>query len=259
MLYRYPTTHLQKAKFWLMGHDFIGAAIRFAHFKKILKKIPFFKDVLDAGSGTGDFSFYLAEKYPSCSISAYDINKKTFEQNIIAQKHMNISNIIFSENNLLHLQEKEKYDLIISICTLIYFSKDKTKDVLMRLTHALRKGGYLYLDLPQQNFLEINYTPIKYYPKHFQALQDENSGDLYSFEEIKNMLTALGYDLIHTNKSFSYPGKFAWEMDNILKEKNFLRLRWFLLPLFKIFAWLDATTKHKKGSCFVVLARKRAS
>jgi SAM-dependent methyltransferase len=169
---------------------------------------------------------------------------------------MNILNIDFSKQDLLKLQEKDKYDFIFSIGTLIYFSKDRTKKILENLAMALKRGGYLYLDLPQENFLEVNLFPIQCYPTYYQALKDENSGDLYSFEDMQLLLQELGYTIVFTNKSFSYPGKFAWELDNLLREKKVLRMRYFFLYVLKLLARLDAITKHKKGCCFVLLAQK---
>ncbi len=257
ILYRVPVSFLQRVRFFLFGHDFIGAAIRFAHFKKILKKIPPFSRVLDAGCGTGDFSFFIAERYPNSTFYAYDINKKTLQQNTELQKKMGISNISFSNKNILTLDEQNVYDCIFSIGTLIYFSKQDTKNILLRLTSALQNNGYLYLDLPQKDFLEVRWFPTTWYPTYYTAQKQENSGDLYTFDEMQMLLQEIGYTILLANKSFSYPGKLAWELDNVLRERKSNKLRYFFLPFFKILAYIDAITKHKKGCCFVILARKR--
>lgn len=258
ILYRYPTSFFQRVKFFFYGHDFAGAAIRLAHFKKALSNIPHITQALDAGCGTGDFSFYVAEKYPSAHFSAYDISTKTLEINTQIQRKIHVENITFSAVDLRALSEKEKYNFIFSIGTLIYFSKEETQKILKNFTSALQPQGYLYLDLPQRDFTEISWIPFSWYPKQYSALQKENSGDLYTYEEMQKILVDLGYDLILTTKSFSSSGKLAWELDNFFKEKNFYRTRYYLLlPLLKLLASLDAITKHKKGCCFVILARKR--
>ncbi len=256
ILYRVPHSRFRRMLFFLFGLDFIGAEIRLAHFRRTLPLIPPLSTILDAGCGTGDFSFYLAERFPQSTITAYDINKNAIGQNKKIQKEMNILNIDFSKQDLLKLQEKDKYDFIFSIGTLIYFSKEGTKTILQNLTRALKRGGYLYLDLPQENFLEVCFFPVQWYPTYYQALKDENSGELYSFEDMQLLLQELGYTLVFANKSFSYPGKFAWELDNLLREKKLQKIRYFFLPALKLLARLDAITKHKKGCCFVILAQK---
>src|SRR3989338_6105794 len=110
ILYRFPFSLKQKIIFFLFGFDFIGAEIRLAHLRKTLKKFPPFFHALDAGCGTGDFSFYLAERFPNSSFSAYDINEKTITLNKEIQKKMVIPNITFSSHDLLALKEKERYD-----------------------------------------------------------------------------------------------------------------------------------------------------
>ncbi len=256
ILYRLPHSLRKRLLFFLFGHDFIGAEIRLGHFRRALSLLPTFSTILDAGCGTGDFSFYVAERFPKAKIRAYDINKNAIEQNKKIQKQMHIMNIDFSEKDLLKLQEKETYDIIFSIGTFIYFSKEETKKILENLTKVLKKGGYLYLDLPQEDFLEVSIFPIQWYSTYYQALKEENSGDLYSFEEMQALLQALGYFVVFSNKSFTYFGKFAWEFDNLLREKKWLKMRYFFLPVLKLLARLDAITKHKKGCCFVILAQK---
>ncbi len=257
ILYRFPSSLKQRILFHLFGFDFIGAEIRLAHLKKALKKIPRFFHALDAGCGTGDFSFYLAERYPHCSFSAYDINEKTLMINKEVQTKMAIPNITFSYNDLLKLKEKETYDFIFSIGTLIYFSKEETKKILINLTYALQKGGHLYLDIPQEDFLEVNFIHPKHYSTYYNALKKENSGDLYTLQELLALLQELGYSIIFTTKSFSFPGKLTWELDNCLREKELTKTRLFFLPLLKSLARADAMRKHKKGCCFVILAEKR--
>src|SRR3989338_2854118 len=87
ILYRFPSSLKQKIIFSLFGFDFIGAEIRLAHLRKALKKFPLFFHALDAGCGTGDFSFYLAERFPNSSFSAYDIKKDYYSKQRNSEKN----------------------------------------------------------------------------------------------------------------------------------------------------------------------------
>ncbi len=242
--------------FFLFGQDFIGAAIRFAHFRKALKKIPYFNSVLDAGSGTGDFTFYVAERYPNSKIVGIDIVRKTIEKNNSIRKKLCLENIDFQFHNLLENIPK-KYDFIFSIGTLIYFSKEDVKKIITNLKASLNEDGYLYLDLPQEDFLEILFIPTKYYSTLYDGLKKENSGELYTFNEMIDLLNMLGFNIVLKNKSFSYFGKLAWEFDNVLREKRLYHFRTLLLPILKLFATIDSWKENKKGCCYVILAQKQ--
>jgi trans-aconitate methyltransferase len=87
-LFRHTPSLLERIRFFCVGHDFIGAEIRYSHFKKALRHIPKISRAFDAGCGTGDFSFYLAEHFPSVAISAYDMNEETIKKNIQTQQKM---------------------------------------------------------------------------------------------------------------------------------------------------------------------------
>jgi ubiquinone/menaquinone biosynthesis C-methylase UbiE len=259
--YRVPFSFFQKCMFFLFGQTFIGAAMRISHFKKALKKIENltsqYTTILDAGCGTGDFSFYVAERFPQTSVIGVDIVDSTLQTNREIANKLSIKNLTFAKQDLLVLEDTEKYDFIFSIGTLIYFSKKETKKIIENFAKVVKKDGYLYLDLPQEKFLEVNWIPTKYYPQLYHGLKEENSGDLYTFAEMLALLKDCGFDITWKNKSFGYFGKFAWEFDNVLREKNCIRGRLFFVPFLKILTWIDAQIQNTKGCCFVILAQKQ--
>lgn len=257
ILYHSSLSTIHKIAFLLCGQDFIGAAIRYHHLVRCLRMLHIpINSVLDAGCGTGDYAFYIAEKNPQCIVTAYDISKQMLKKNKEIQNMIGLKNIVFSYKNLLSLKEKDKYDFIYSIGVLIYFSKEQTKNILLHLTKSLKYKGYLYLDLPQKDFLEIKIIPPQCYPSLYAHHQNQKPGDLYTYEEMQSLLRDIGYEVIFANKSFSYFGKCAWECDNVLREHNLGKLRLMLLPILKCLCFLDAIGKNKKGCSFVLLARK---
>jgi ubiquinone/menaquinone biosynthesis C-methylase UbiE len=260
LLLRVPFSFFQKIFFLLFGQNFIGAAIRYAHFKRALKKFSSFGSeqmtILDAGCGTGDFGFYVAERFPQHIVQAYDIVHSTLQTNRELAEKTEITNITFTKQDLLLLDQKDTYHFVFCIGTLIYFSKEETRKILQNLVASLKEGGYLYIDLPQEDFLEVNWIPTKCYPNYYAALKKENSGYLYSLDDMIKLLSDLGLDVVWKNKSFGYLGKFAWEFDNVLREKNWTTVRLFFVPFLKVLTWADARIPNIKGCCFVILVQK---
>ena len=263
-LHRIQYSPFRKIFFYIFGHDFIGAAIRQSHFSKYFsmirnKNMKGKKETstfLDAGCGAGDFTFYTAQNFPESRIYGYDIKEEIIKENKIIADKLGIKNVSFVKNDLLTLDEKDRYDFVISIGTLIYFSKEDTRKILKNIIKSMKKEGILYLDLPQEDFLEINIIPKKNYSNYYSQLKSENSGELYSYEDMKELLNELGLRIIFTNKSFGYFGKLAWELDNTLRERKLHKLRFLAIPIMKIFAFLDGNMKNKKGCCYVIASIK---
>jgi len=259
ILYRFKPSFARKVLFHVLGQDFIGAAIRVAHFSKAMKKIEMRVKkgrFLDAGCGTGDFSFYIAEKFRDSKIDAVDVVEKTIKDNEKIKKRLGIQNIRFHMKDLLSLGYKDKYDFVFMIGTMIYFNHEQNMKILKNICRAIKEKGYFYIDVPQSNFYAVNIIPIKHYKKEDEQLAKENKGVLYGIEDLKKILESLGMQVIDIHYSFGYFGKLAWEIDSFIKEKRFYRTKLLLLPILKLLSWVDAQIKNKKGSCISALCQK---
>ena len=254
----------RKCIFYIFGHDFIGAEIRLAHFMYALQKIPFFSNALDAGCGTGDFSFYLANKYKGKSIEGIDINKKRIEQNNVLKKQLGYSNLNFFEDDLLKRgneqgkinERRGPYDVVFSLATLIYFTKQQRIKIAKNLFSLVKPGGHIYFDLPINDYTDVMIIPPKYYPNMYALVEAKNTGDLFGLEELETLLKNNNFTIVHKNKTHNYVGKLAWELDNVVRERNFNKLRLVLLPVLRFLARVDAWTNNKQGCCFCILAKK---
>ncbi len=258
----------QKLIFYIFGHDFIGTEVRLAHVKRASKRIPpaFFVDVLDAGCGTGDFSFFFARKYKNVYIDAGDIDKKRIVENNIIKKQHRFKNIIFFEYDLLKGQNQQErgksknklYDLIFCIGTILYFTKQQRIKIAKNLFSLVKPGGYIYFDLPISDYTDVMIIPPKYYPKMYALIEAKNTGDLFTLEELEELLKKNNFTIVYKNKTHNYVGKFAWEFDNVLREREFNKLRLVLLPMLRFLARVDAWTNNKQGCCFCILAKKNS-
>jgi SAM-dependent methyltransferase len=255
----------------MFGHDFIGTEIRLAHFLCALRKIPYFQNGLDAGCGTGDFSFYVAHKYKNATIDAVDIDKNRIEENNRNKVLLGIPNVSFFEADILNMQgnrNKEKkrgaennkrwknYDFVFCIGTILYFTKKQRLSIAQNLMSLVKPGGHIYFDLPINDYNDLSIIPTKYYPNMYKLIEAKNTGDLFGFEELEKLLKKNNFTVIYKNKTHNYVGKFAWEFDNVLRERNLNKLRLVLLPLLRFLARVDAWTNNKQGCCFCILAKK---
>ena len=136
----------------LFGIPEIGFQIRGMYFRKALWEMRDFKPkkILDAGSGIGSYTFYLAKLFPNASVEGWEIDKNKLAFCKKFSKELNIRNAPFSFRNLTNtLGYKSKFDLIVNIDVLEHI-KDYKK-VLKNFYTLLMPGGYVYIHTPQLN------------------------------------------------------------------------------------------------------------
>src|SRR3989344_7225247 len=109
---------LQSLYIRLFGVPEIGFQIRSMYFRKALRAMHDFKPkkILDAGTGIGSYTFYLAKLFPNALVEAWEIDKNKLEFCKKFSKELNIRNAQFSFRNLTNtLGNKSKFDLIVNI------------------------------------------------------------------------------------------------------------------------------------------------
>lgn len=93
----YPTSH-------------ISAFLRTIYLQKYIRRFRFTK-VLDAGCGTGQFTFYLAKKYPGTKFTGYDLSEQDIGKCQDKKQELYLDNVQFKQLDLFELNEEEQYDL----------------------------------------------------------------------------------------------------------------------------------------------------
>ena len=232
--------------FSIFGISGNGAYLRSVYFRKCLKDNRLeFKSVLDAGCGPGNYSFYLAKKYPHVSIDACDFDKDAIKRNKNILNKTKIININFLKLNLVKFSEHEKYDLISSIDVLEHIEDDVT--VVKNFYDSLKWGGALIIHTPQKKQRHIlkNYAWKEKCPDHVK--------EGYSPDDMAQHLEKNGIAIIKRTNTFGIFGEFAYII--------YLLLPKYLKPAFAILlncvGYIDVLTHHKRGNGLLILAKKR--
>ncbi len=88
-------TFFKKLYVFIFGNAIhLGQYIRILYFRKEIKNTRF-NVVLDAGCGSGVYTFYLAKRYPQIRIDACDLNENTINSCKKLQKTTSFNNINF--------------------------------------------------------------------------------------------------------------------------------------------------------------------
>lgn len=249
---------IKKVKKFLLNHEpfkpmHMGTWIRFFYFKHYLGRrvdLGKVRNVLDAGCGRGYYANYLAEILPESSVVGYDIDRQ-LEWDIYQKP-----NLAFRQIDLNLLEDKNKYDLIVSVDSLEHIPNNK--DIVKKFYEALTANGYFYLHIP----CEANERYI--FPRRlFKEIDDwtktEHVGEQYLLGRWKEILNGLGFKILLARQTFTFWGKLAWELETILRLKNSKianQANILLMPLYKAFAILDLFFPLGRGNNLLIMKKK---
>jgi cyclopropane fatty-acyl-phospholipid synthase-like methyltransferase len=203
-----------------------------------------FDSILDAGCGYGYYSFYLARKYPSAIIDAWDLDAGMINENRCIQDRLKLKKLNFVHADLTELSKRNEYDMVISIDVLEAIEDDVK--VIKNISNALKKGGHFLLHTPRRNHKDMNDS--------WKVERPERVREGYTRDEISQLLKEHGFEIIEVIKTFGTFGMVGNKIDSLLPTR-YLKLM-LSIPL-NCINFLDTLTKNKKGQAFLVVARKK--
>ena len=98
-------------------------------------------EVLDAGAGTGLYSFAILKRFPNAKITAFDLNDELLAKFRLKVKQKELSNKIeiFNGDVILPLSHNKQFDLVITGGVLEHVDLDKA---VKNLSQYVKTGGY---------------------------------------------------------------------------------------------------------------------
>ncbi len=131
-------------------YDFLASATGYTQSVEFfISQLPFTANdsikVLDAGCGTGPYSFAVLKKYKNAHVTAFDLNEQLVNY-FSAKVHKNkldnrVRTFTADITGPLTEIENEKFDLIITAGVLVYVPHEAT---VRNLSRFLKPGGYFF-------------------------------------------------------------------------------------------------------------------
>ena len=229
----------------------ISAYIRLLYFRKYLKKAHF-DEALDAGCGSGLFTFFAAKHFPKARITGYDISEEHIDDCNKKRISDKITNVFFLQSDMRIPHQKEQYDFIFSIDVLEHIQDNF--EVLENVYHGLKSNGVFYLAMPYEpghNYL----FPKEWFGDYIAWAEKEHIAEQYALETVTEILRKLRFKIEDICYTFGFWGKLAWELDMLTEKRLFLKH--LLQPLLFIWGYLDTLWKNGSGSYAIrIIARK---
>ncbi|MEE2710374.1 MAG: class I SAM-dependent methyltransferase [Gemmatimonadota bacterium] len=103
-------------------------------------------NVLDAGCGSGVFTFEMAKRLSKSMITGVDIEQELLDRNTEIARKIRLDNCRFEHLDLTNMDEKDRFDLILSVDNLEHIEDDD--NVLRRFYQSLTTDGELIIHVP---------------------------------------------------------------------------------------------------------------
>ncbi|MFC2100385.1 class I SAM-dependent methyltransferase [Bacteroidota bacterium] len=216
--------------------------------------------LLDAGSGFGQYTYYLASKNKKWSIKAVDVKSDQIEDcrnffGKIGYEHVN-----FQIADLTTYIQPITYDLIISVDVMEHILEDVK--VFENFHQSLKEGGMLLISTPSDQ----GGSDVHDHDGEESSFIDEHVRDGYHIEEIQEKLKKAGFSKTKAKYQYGPPGKISWKlsMKYPMTMLNASKLFFIILPFYYLLTFpfslilniFDVNGNHKTGTGLIVNAWK---
>ncbi len=243
--------------------------LRTWHVKKAINKWAKTADnralVLDAGSGFGQYTYFLSGKNKYWKITAVDVKEEQIEDCNNFFSKIKRNNVIFKKADLTKYTKENTFDLILSVDVMEHIEDDVA--VFKNFYKSLTAGGMVLISTPSdQGGSDVHHHDEDYENNGSYSFIDEHVRDGYNIEEIKEKLKSAGFGKIEAHYQYGKPGKISWRlsMKYPILILNASKLFFIILPLYYLLTFpvclilnsIDTHREHKTGTGLVVKAWK---
>ncbi|MEA1886000.1 MAG: class I SAM-dependent methyltransferase [Bacteroidota bacterium] len=238
--------------------------LRTWHVKRILRQYSAehqgAEDLLDAGSGFGQYTWRMWKINKNWNIHGVDIKEEQINDcNKFISRTRAADKVTFRLADLTTCRENEKYDLILSVDVMEHIEDDMT--VFSNFYSLLRNKGWLIISTPSDK----GGSDVHHEDDH--SFIDEHVRDGYGGDEIRGKLQAAGFGDIKTRYTYGPPGNISWKlsMKYPVRMLNTSMILAVFLPFYYILVmpfvltlnYFDVRLKHSEGTGLLVIAKKQ--
>ncbi len=236
--------------------------LRAWHIKKVInswkKKQSGVVDIVDAGSGFGQYSYYLARQNKQWNVVGIDVKQEQIADCNEFAKQIGFENRMkFIEGDLTTFVSPNPVDLILSVDVMEHILEDEI--VFKNFYNSLKNNGLLLISTPSN----LGGSDAD---EDGESFIGEHVRDGYSIDDISNKLKQAGFSSVDVSYSYGLPGHISWilSMKLPISLLNISKLFFILLPFYYLAIYwfclilnaLDVVCEQKKGTGLIVKANK---
>jgi SAM-dependent methyltransferase len=233
--------------------------------KKWSRKVGYDINVLDAGSGFGQYVYFLSSLDKTWNITGLDVKTEQIDDcNRFFSKIHRDGKVRFEYADLTKLDQEDVYDLVVSVDVMEHIEDDE--GVFKNLYKAMNHGSMLLISTPSdQGGSDAHHHEVEH-EDGVTGFIDEHVRDGYNLQEIIQKLRKAGFKDIDAQYSYGWPGNLSWKlsMKFPIVMLNASKVFFILLPFYYLITFplsfalnvMDVMGKHKKGTGLIVKAFK---
>ena len=216
-------------------------------------------EVYDAGSGFGQYSYFMATRFPSAHIRAVDVKEEQVEDCRRFFKALGLRQCEFAVEDLLTITHAGLFDFILSVDVMEHIKDDER--VFRNFFHALKPNGVLLVNTPS------NLGGSDVYEQGGESFIEEHARNGYGTEEIRSRLGKAGFTVEKLSFTYGPLGSIAWRLG--IKYPMMMlhasRALFIILPFYYVVAlpivlplmYLDYVSENRTGTGLLAIARKQ--
>lgn len=212
----------------------------------------------DAGSGFGQYSYYIAKQFPLATIFGIDLKEEQVNDCNVFFHSVGLARCSFAVEDLTQIQHSNKFDFILSVDVMEHIPDDI--GVFSNFFHALKSGGTLFINTPS------NLGGSDAHSDTEESFIGEHARNGYGAEEIQKKLESAGFKVESIHYTYGTWGNRYWKLGIKVPMQllNISKIFFVVLPFYYILAlplmlpmmWLDYHGENNTGTGLNVLAKK---
>jgi SAM-dependent methyltransferase len=222
--------------------------------------------ILDAGSGFGQYDYYIAKRHRNWKIKAVDVKEEQIEDCNNFFSKIGFDHVHFETADLTKFNEPDTFNMVLCVDVMEHIEEDEL--VLRNYYSSLKKGGMLLISTPSdQGGSDVHHHDHDDYVNDgTHSFVDEHVRDGYGIEDITEKMKRAGFSKTEVHYQYGKPGKIAWRLSMkypiVMLNTSyifFIILPFYYLltfPFVLILNWMDLEGNHKTGSGVIAKAWK---
>ncbi len=216
------------------------------------------QNILDAGAGFGQYTFWLNKKNRNWKIISVDVkDEQVADCNNFFNK-IDAANVRFEVQDLTKYVNANSYDLVVCVDVMEHIEEDV--QVFRNFHASMRTGSMLIISTPSdQGGSDVH-------DGDHSSFIEEHVRNGYNIIQIQEKLKRAGFQKTEARYQYGIPGKIAWRlsMKYPIQMLGMTKLFFIVLPFYYLVAYpisfvlnyADTYSHHQTGTGLIVKAWK---